>query len=64
MDLLKRSRTAIAIGVLFVVVGLTYAVLATPAGYPVEWAGATMLVALGASMGIMAWVLVAGSRRD
>jgi hypothetical protein len=60
----SRSRTAIAIGVLFVVIGIAYYVLAIPLGYHVEWAGVTMLVALGASMGIMAWVLVSGSQRD
>ena len=63
MDTL-RSRSAIAIGVLFVVIGLGYLVLAAPLGYHVEWAGVTMLVALGAAMGIMAWVLVVGSGRD
>jgi hypothetical protein len=60
----SHLRTAVAIGVLFVVIGLAYSFLAVPAGYHVEWAGATMLVALGASMGIMAWVLVRGSRPD
>jgi hypothetical protein len=59
-----RSRSAIAIGILFVVIGLGYWVLAVPLGYHVEWAGVTMLVALGAAMGIMFWVLIAGSRRD
>jgi hypothetical protein len=63
MDTL-RSRSAIAIGILFVLIGIGYFVLAVPFGYHVEWAGVTMLVALGAAMGIMAWVLVAGSRQD
>jgi hypothetical protein len=60
----SRLRSAIAIGVTFVMIGIAYYALAIPFGYHVEWAGATMLVALGAAMGIMAWVLVAGSRRD
>jgi hypothetical protein len=59
-----RSRSAVAIGVMFVLIGLGYFLLAGPTGYRVEWAGVTMLVALGASMGIMAWVLVTGSRPD
>jgi hypothetical protein len=49
---------------MFVVIGLAYYALAIPFGYRIEWAGATMLVALGAAMGIMAWVLVSGSRRE
>ena len=61
MESRLRSRTAIAIGVLFVVIGLAYSALAIPLGYQVEWAGATMLVALGASMAMMAWVLVSGT---
>jgi hypothetical protein len=60
----RRSRTAIAIGVGFVVVGIAYLVLAAPLGYSAELAGGTMLVALGAAMGLMAFVLVAGSPRD
>jgi hypothetical protein len=60
----RGTRAAIVIGIMFVLIGLAYYALAIPFGYRVEWAGATMLVALGAAMGIMAWVLVSGSRRE
>ena len=59
-----RSRTAIFIGILFVVIGIAYYALAIPLGYHVEWAGSTLLVAVGVAMGIMFWVLVAGARGD
>jgi hypothetical protein len=59
-----RSRTAIFIGILFVVIGIAYYTLAIPLGYHVEWAGSTLLVSVGVAMGIMFWVLVAGSRGD
>ena len=64
MQAVSRSRNAIAIGILFLVVGLAYLLLAEPLHYRIEWAGVTMLVALGAAMGLMAYVLVAGSPRD
>ena len=64
MEATRRTRSAIAIGVAFLVVGLAYLFLADPLGYEIEWAGVTMLVALGAAMGLMANVLVAGSPRD
>lgn len=64
MDAIRRSRNALAILVLFAVVGIAYMALANPLGYHIEWAGVTMLVALGAAMGLMAYVLVAGSPQD
>jgi hypothetical protein len=64
MEAIRGSRNAIAIGVLFVVVGILYLALAEPIGYDIEWAGVTMLVALGAAMGLMTYVLMAGSSRD
>ena len=64
MDAIRRSRNAIAIGVMVLVVGLAYLFLANPLGYRIEWAGVTMLVALGAAMGLMAYILVAGTPRD
>jgi hypothetical protein len=33
-------------------------------GWHVDYAGATMLIALGAAMAIMAYVLIAGSPND
>ena len=57
----RRRRSSIIIGVAWVVLALAYALLAPVLGYGIEWAGATMLVALGAAMGIMAYVLTSGS---
>jgi hypothetical protein len=67
MDAIRRSRNSIAIAILFLVIGLGYLVLASSAGEEqLKWAaaGVTMLVALGAAMGLMAYVLIAGSPRD
>jgi hypothetical protein len=64
MEVTRGMRNALAIAVLFVVVGIGYLALAGPAGYHIEWAGVTMLVALGAAMGLMAYVLIAGAPRD
>ena len=59
----RRRRNSIIIGVAWVVLALGYFLLAPVLGYRPEeqWAGATMLFALGAAMGIMAYVLTAGS---
>ncbi|HJW23178.1 MAG TPA: hypothetical protein VJ506_12175 [Candidatus Limnocylindrales bacterium] len=59
----RRRRNSIIIGVAWVVLALGYFLLAPVLGYQPEeqWAGATMLFALGAAMGIMAYVLTAGS---
>jgi hypothetical protein len=64
MAAIRRSRNAIAIAILFLVVGLAYLGFADPVGYRIEWAGVTMLIALGAAMGLMAYVLIAGTPRD
>ncbi len=64
MEAMRGARNAIAIGIIFLVVGLIYLALAEPVGYRIEWAGVTMLLALGAAMGLMAYVLIAGSPRD
>jgi type II secretory pathway component PulM len=57
----SRTRNSLVIGVSFIVVAVLYAGLAQPLGYRIEWAGATMLLALGAALGIMAYVLTSGS---
>jgi hypothetical protein len=56
-----RQRNSIAIGVVFVVTAAVYYFAAPFLGYRVEWAGSTMLVALGIALGIMAYVLTSGS---
>lgn len=55
-----RHVNAIIIAISCVVAGVLYAVLAPPLGYHIEWAGVTMLVALGAALGIMFFVLHTG----
>ena len=55
-----RYRYAILIGVACVATAAAYAGLAIPFGYKIEWAGVTMLVALGAALGIMVAVLDTG----
>ena len=59
----RRRRNSIIIGVTWVVLALAYYLLGPVFGYRPEeqWAGATMLFALGAAMGIMAYVLTSGS---
>jgi hypothetical protein len=59
---LGRRRNAIAILVACILVALAYGGLAQPFGYRIEWAGVTMLFALGAAVGIMVFVLDTGNR--
>ena len=56
-----RQRNSIVIGVTFVVIAVAYGGLAPFFGYGIEWAGVTMLFALGAALGIMSYVLTSGS---
>jgi hypothetical protein len=57
---LARSRNAIIIAVGCAVTALLYGYLAPVFGYRIEWAGVTMLFALGAALGIMFFVLHTG----
>ncbi len=57
---LGRHANAIIIAVVAVLTAFLYGVLAEPLGYRVEWAGVTMLAALGAALGIMFFVLHTG----
>ena len=59
--MLARYRNAIFIGVGCVVLAVVYGALAPVFHYRVEWAGVTMLIALGAALGIMVAVLDTGS---
>jgi fatty acid desaturase len=52
-----RHRNAIIIAIACVVTGVLYGGLAPVFGYRIEWAGVTMLIALGAALGIMFFVL-------
>ena len=64
MHPLKHPRNAIFVGLMFVAIGVIYWVAPTLAGGHVDYAGLTMLIALGAAMAMMAYVLIAGSPRS
>ncbi|HKF85080.1 MAG TPA: hypothetical protein VKB30_04780 [Candidatus Limnocylindrales bacterium] len=58
-------RRAALVGIIFLVIAVGYYAFATaidPAH--VDFAGVTMLIALGAAMSLMAYVLVAGTRQS
>jgi len=57
---LSQHRNALAIAIACVVTAIAYGALAGPMGYRIEWAGVTMLIALGAALGIMFLVLHTG----
>ena len=58
--MLSQHRNALLIAIACLITGVAYAVLAQPLGYRVEWAGVTMLIALGAALGLMFLVLHTG----
>jgi hypothetical protein len=64
MHLLRHPRNAALVGIVFVVIGLIYWGVQYAAGWQVDYAGVTMLIALGGAMAIMAYVLVAGTPHD
>jgi hypothetical protein len=58
------GRNVLVIAVTFITLGAIYAIGAPILGYHIEWAGVTMLGALGIAMTIMFYVLFAGSSQD
>jgi len=58
--MLGRQRNAILIGLACVILAALYGGLAPVFHYNIEWAGVTMIGALGIAMGIMVAVLNAG----
>ncbi len=58
--MLRLSRNSIIVAIAGVVLGIAYGALAPVFNYKIEWAGVTMLIALGAAMGIMVAVLDTG----
>ena len=58
--MLSQHRNALMIAIACVITAVLYAALAPVFGYRIEWAGATMLVALGAALGLMFLVLHTG----
>ena len=61
MHPLRHPRNSIAVGLVFVVIAILYWAIPTIGGWHVDYAGVTMLLALGVAMGLMAYVLIAGS---
>jgi hypothetical protein len=56
-------RRAALVGIVFVVIAGFYSLWQYLAGWTEDWAGITMLLALGVAMSIMGFVLFAGLRR-
>ena len=64
MHPLRHPRNAAMVGLVFVLIGVLFWAIPTYGGWHVDYAGVTMLLALGIAMAIMAYVLVAGSTND
>jgi len=64
MHPLRHPRNAIFVGILFVVIGLVYWVVPYLGHWHIDYAGVTMLAALGIATGLMAYVLIAGSPNE
>jgi hypothetical protein len=62
MHPLRHPRNAALLGLIFVFIGFLFWLIPTLGNWHVDYAGVTMLIALGFAMGMMAYVLVAGSR--
>lgn len=61
MHPLKHPRNAVFVGLLFVIIAVIYWAVPTIGGWHVDYAGTTMLLALGVAMSLMFYVLIAGS---
>jgi len=57
-------RQAVLVGCIFVVIAAIYWVVPTLTGGIVDFAGITMLLALGVAMTLMVWVLFTGAARS
>jgi uncharacterized membrane protein len=64
MHPMRHPAYAVAVGVLFIVLGIAYYAIPAITGGHVDWSGMVMLGALGIAMGLMAYVLMAGSPND
>jgi hypothetical protein len=64
MHPMRHPRNALAIGVTFVVIAIVYWVSPYLGNGHIDYAGITMLAALGIAMGLMFYVLIAGSPND
>lgn len=61
MHPLRHPRNAALVGIAFVVIAVIYWAVPYFGDWHVDYAGVTMLFALGVAMALMAYVLVAGS---
>lgn len=64
MHPLRHPRNAALAGIGFIVVGIIYWAVPYFGGWHVDYAGTTMLIALGIAIAFMAYVLVAGSPNE
>ena len=65
MHPLRHPRNAAFVGIIFIVIGVDLlGRRRTSAAAHLDYAGVTMLAVLGIAMGLMAYVLVAGSPND
>jgi apolipoprotein N-acyltransferase len=64
MHPLRHPRNAALVGVIFVVTSAIYWAIPYFGHFHLDYAGVTMLAILGISMGLMFYVLVAGSSND
>jgi apolipoprotein N-acyltransferase len=64
MHPLRHPRNALVIGVIFVVTAIVYWVAPYLGHGHIDYAGITMLAALGIAMGLLFYVLIAGSPND
>ena len=58
-----NPKRAALLGLVFPMIAVVYAGVPMIVGAPVDWAGTTMLIALGAAMSLMAYVLVTGMQQ-
>lgn len=61
MHPLRHPRNSLAVGLVFVVIAVIFWAVPTFGHWHVDYAGVTMLLALGVAMSLMAYVLIAGS---
>jgi hypothetical protein len=59
-----NPRRAALVGLVFVVIAVIYWAAPTVLGGVIDYAGLTMLIALGVAMALMAYVLFAGLQRS
>jgi hypothetical protein len=64
VHVLRHPRNALVVGIMFWVIAGFYIAAPLIFGGIVDIAGFTLLIALGAAMSLMAYVLAAGSPRD